>query len=242
MDVHDRSQHAGRGERGAADRPASRRVHRPAAGPGQPHHRPLAGDGRGRPAALPRLPGRPHAVPARAGRRSLPGRERGPAARRRPRRRPARPLQGGRGGRLRRVGGLQARADRRRRRLAGDDRRAAGRPARQGHPHRAARRADLALEHEGGARALLRRAPRAGYRRGAAWAAGRVHPAGADPERLQLDLLRVLLHRDDRRRDPRPVRAQLRTARRPSRPRRRPSGRPPAPRCASSGSPASARS
>ena len=59
-----------------------------------------------------------------------------------------------------------------------------GRPDRQGHPHRAARRDDLRRHARGEPRLRLRRAPGAGHHRSRDRAADRVRRAVVDPRRL----------------------------------------------------------
>ena len=179
--VHLRAQRAGRGHRGArgARRPAPDRglADRHPARPRQPLHRPLAGDGHRGPAAVPDLPGPPQPAAVRLHRRHVPGRHRARAPARRPAGRPQGAPQGGRRHRLRRVGAVQARPRRGRRRMAGDDRRPAGRPPGQGHPHGAARRADLAGQRARRLGPLVRRAPRARHGRRDARPARRLRPA-----------------------------------------------------------------
>ena len=88
------------------------------------------------------------------------------------------PSQGGRRPRLRDLRRRQGGAGRRRQhdRRHRRDRRL--RPGRQGDPHGAPRRPDLALQRQGEPGHLLRRAPGDGQRRGDARAAGRLrHPA-----------------------------------------------------------------
>ena len=81
------------------------------------------------------------------------------------------------------------------------------RPHRQGHPHRPARRADLAQLAPGAPRRQLRRAPRDGHHRCDARAAAGVRAARGDPARLRRRLRRQLLLRDPRARRAPAVRA-----------------------------------
>ena len=129
--------------RGAVGHP--RPPHRRAARAHEPAHRHLVGDGRDRAAALPRLRRRLLAARLRRHRRPLQRRDGDRPARERLHRRPLAAPQGGRGVRLRALGDLQAAAGRRRHRGVRDRRGRAARPRRQGDPHRAARRDDLAV-------------------------------------------------------------------------------------------------
>ena len=94
------------------------------------------------------------------------------------RRRPLPAPQGGRDGRLRPLGRVQAPAGRRRHGAVGHRRDGAHRPHRQGHPHGPARRDDLAVHARAPARRRLRRAPRAGHDRGDDRPAAGLRPAG----------------------------------------------------------------
>ena len=100
--------------------------------------------------------------------------------------------QGGRGDRLRPLGGLQARCWS----LVGTAVSAIGAVVLldrvgQGHPHRAARRDDLAVDAEGAARHRVRRAPRDGHRRRDARPAAGLRAAGDRAARLRLGLPRL---------------------------------------------------
>ena len=179
------AQRAGRGHRGpgGALRPTPDRglPDRHPAGPRQPLHRPLAGDGHGRPAAVPDLPGPAQPAAVRLHRRHVSGRDCAGAPAGRPRGRPQGAPQGGRRHGLRRVGAVQARPRRGGWSVARDDRRAARRPPRQGHPHRSARRPDLARQRARRPGPVLRRAPRARHGRRDARPARRVRPSGQAP-------------------------------------------------------------
>ena len=162
----------GRTSRSAADRGLAN-GHPPR--PGQPLHRPLPGDGHGCPAALPDLPGPAEPAAVRLHRWHVPGRHGAGAPARRPladrKERHKEVAATGYGA----SAFVQARPRRRRRRLAGNDRRPHGRPPRQGHPHRPARRADLALQPRRQPRTVLRGPSRARHRRGHARPARRLH-------------------------------------------------------------------
>ena len=133
----------------------ARQPHRRAARHREPAHRHLVGDGRRGPAAVPRLYARLHAAPVRRRRRRLPGRHGARAARRAA----SSATAGSRHKEVAAIGyGLSALCKlglvAGRQRLGRDRRDHAARPHRQGHPHRAARRADLA-EQPAGARSAL---------------------------------------------------------------------------------------
>ena len=127
------------------------------------------------------------------------------------------------GARLRDLGGRQGGAGRGRQHDRRDRRDRRLRPGRQGDPHRAARRADLALQQQSRPRHRLRRAPGDGLGRRDARAAGRLrHPARrAGPLRRRLRRQHPL--RRARPRGPGPDRAGQaangRLARPPTRPR-----------------------
>ena len=160
-------------------------------------HRRLGGDGGHRAAGLPGLRARGVPAPVRHRRRALPGRRRaGPPGQRRAGG-PLAALQGSGRRRLRPLGHLQGRAPRRRQqRRRGVAAIAHGRPHRQGHPHRAARRADLAQLGAGTARRRLRAAPGDGHRRRDARPARGLRRAAGDPRRFRRAVRRQPLLRD----------------------------------------------
>ena len=143
-----------------------------------------------------------------AHRRPLPGRDGAGAARQRLPRRPLAAPQGGRRRRLRPLRGLQAAAARGR-----DGVSAIGasccRPRRQGHPHRAARRDDLAIAPREQLGDRVRRAPRDRHRRRDARAAHRLRLLALAPWRSTRSSSSLLL-RDRRPRRPRAVRRAAR--------------------------------
>ena len=95
--------------------------------------------------------------------------------------------------RVRPLGGVQARPGGGGRRVLGDRRARAARPHGQGHPHRAARRDDLAQQQPGDARHRVRRAPRARHHGRDARPAGGLRAARHGAARLRLGLHRQLL-------------------------------------------------
>ena len=133
-------------------------------GPDEPVHRHLLGDGHGHPADLSALPAPVLVSRVRVVQRSLPRRVGAHDGGGRGDRRPARPLQRGRGRRLRNVGGVQARTARGAQRAVARVDRAVRRPRRQGCAQRAARRADLVERGTETARHRVRRAPRVRHR------------------------------------------------------------------------------